>query len=176
MKIFVSHSLDDKELLVKVEETLKPYGIQLLVAEHYYETTETITKKIEKMITDCDLALILLTEKGFNSAFVQQEIGYISSLKRPHIQLVQHGFEKKITGFNFGKDYISFDPSNPERAIEKFKNKVSSMLIEKAEIKKKHEQLAAQMALKKKQMQIKNEKTGIGILVIFIAFVLIFSD
>ena len=41
MKIFISHSLEDKDLLQKVEETLNPYEITLLIAEHSYDTIES---------------------------------------------------------------------------------------------------------------------------------------
>lgn len=176
MKIFISHSLEDKDLIQKVVETLKPYNIDLLIAEHSYETRETITKKIEKMITDCDLALILLTEKGFNSAFVQQEIGYITSLKKPHIQLVQFGFEKKISGFNFGKDFILFDPKKPELAIEKSKKNILAIMKDKTDLEKRTAQIKIRKELQKRQEVLNNQKIGIGILVAVIAVALLFSD
>lgn len=76
MKIFVSHSLSDSELLIKINGTLEPYGLKLLISEHVQDLNNTITKKIENMITECDVAVVMLTENGFNSNFVQQEIGY----------------------------------------------------------------------------------------------------
>lgn len=106
MKIFVSHSLSDSELLNKIKDTLEPYGLKLFISEYVQDLNNTITKKIENMITECDVAVVMLTENGFNSNFVQQEIGYINSLKKPYLQIVQSGFEKKLSGFNFTRDYI----------------------------------------------------------------------
>ncbi|MFK5108432.1 hypothetical protein ACI394_28210, partial [Klebsiella pneumoniae] len=82
---------------------------------------KNITDKIESMINNCHLALILLTENGYNSHFVQQEIGYINSKRKPYLQIVQEGFQQKIKGFNYGKGYILIDPANPTTAIEKAK-------------------------------------------------------
>lgn len=106
MKIFVSHSLNDNNLIQVLKQNLEPKGIILLLAEHYQELTGTITQKIENMILTCDVALVLLTENGFNSNFVQQEIGYINSCKKPLLAVVQSGLQNKITGFQYGKDYF----------------------------------------------------------------------
>jgi nucleoside 2-deoxyribosyltransferase len=88
MKIFISHAIKDAELIENIKVYLEPHNIDLLIAEHYIDTQNTITHKIENMIKVCDVALFLLTENGFNSHFVHQEIGYIQSLKKPMLQLV----------------------------------------------------------------------------------------
>ena len=103
MKIFISHSLADQNLIREFKNTLEPHNITLLIAEHYNNLENNITEKIENMIRESDVALILLTENGFASHFVQQEIGYIKSQKIPYLQLVELGFENKIKGFNYGK-------------------------------------------------------------------------
>lgn len=121
MRIFVSHAISDQVLIKKILETLKPYGLELLVSEHYIDIEKNITTKIETMIKQCDVALILLTKDGFNSHFVQQEIGYIKSQRRPFLQLVEIGMQEKIKGFNFGYDYILLNPNEPQIAVEKIK-------------------------------------------------------
>jgi nucleoside 2-deoxyribosyltransferase len=113
MKVFISHALTDQDILKRIKETLEPHGLQLNIAEHYVDIERSITQKIENMIIQSDIALILLTQNGFNSHFVQQEIGYIKSLNKPFIQVVQSGFENKIKGFNYGHDYFELDPNHP---------------------------------------------------------------
>ena len=122
MKIFVSHALKDHELIKGVKKTLEPLGITLYIAEHYVDLERTVTEKIENMIKTSNVALILLTENGFNSNFVRQEIGYINCLKMPCLQLVQVGIEKKLTGFIFGKDYILYDPIQPQIALDRMRD------------------------------------------------------
>lgn len=121
MKIFVSHALTDQDLIKGVKNTLEPHGIALLIAEHYQELQLSITQKIENMIRQCDVALILLTNNGYNSNFVQQEIGYIKSCRKPSLQVVQAGLEEKITGFIFGHDYILHNPAKPQITLDRIK-------------------------------------------------------
>ena len=126
MKIFVSHAISDKKLIGRLSISLKPYGITLLIAEHSVSMSVSVTTKIEKMINTCDAALILLTKNGFNSSFVQQEIGYLTKAKKPMLKVIEKGFEKKITGFIYGHDFINYDPKNPDDAIKKITNKFNA--------------------------------------------------
>lgn len=124
MKIFVSHAIADVDFFKKLESSLKTYGISLLIAEHVVSMTETTTRKIEKMIESSDAALIFLTQHGFDSGFVNQEIGYIHKAKIPYLQVVEKGLEDRKTGFIYGKDHITYDPGSPDIAI----NKITSRL------------------------------------------------
>lgn len=121
MKLFVSHALSDQNIINGIKTSLEPYGVTLFVAEHYTNLSGTITDKIEQMIKSCDVALILLTDDGFNSRFVQQEIGYIKSSNKALLQVVQIGLENQITGFTYGHDYLVHDPQNPEITLESIK-------------------------------------------------------
>lgn len=132
MNIFLSHAIADQDLIKTIQKTLEPYKIKFLIAEHTRDHELNITEKIEALIRKSDIGLVLLTESGYNSHFVQQEIGYIKSLKKPFIQVIQKGFESKIKGFNFGKDYILLDLNNSNVALNqlredllKFFNKIS---------------------------------------------------
>lgn len=117
MKVFLSHAIHDKELVNKLKKKCREYGLELLIAEHSYAVDKSITQKIESMIKESKIALFLLTAKGNESKFVQQEIGYAKSLNKPSIYLVQIGSE--TTGFAYGHDYIEFDPEQPDIAIKK---------------------------------------------------------
>lgn len=129
MKIFVSHAIKDSKLIDDLKSSLEPHGLQLLIAEHHSDIHHsTITEKIEAMIESSNIALILLTSNGFNSNFVQQEIGYIKSSKIPYLQIVEGGIERKITGFNYGKGYIEYCPDSPQKAIEKIELRLLSEL------------------------------------------------
>lgn len=67
MKIFVSHAIKDNKLIDDLKLAVEPHGLQLLLAEHYSDMNHsTITEKIETMIAESNVALILLTENGFN--------------------------------------------------------------------------------------------------------------
>jgi len=133
MKIFISHALADQDLIKGVKQSLEPHGLTLFIAEHYEDVERTITEKIENMIRQSDVALILLTKNGYKSVFVQQEIGYIKSQNIPYLQVVQTGLEQKIKGFNYGKDYVLLDPTQPNLALEKVKRSLLSYWQKKDE-------------------------------------------
>jgi Ser-tRNA(Ala) deacylase AlaX len=107
---------------------------------------------------------VLLTEKGYNSHFVQQEIGYMKSLKKPFIQVIQVGYENQIKGFNYGKDYIQLDPNNTDAALEEIKKDLLNFrnkIIAQNKIKQ-----VQIIAVKKAEAERKkqNENTALGIL------------
>lgn len=173
MKIFVSHALKDKRLLNDVKINLESVGIKLLIAEHYQDLEHTVSEKIENMIISCDVGLVLLTTAGFNSKFVQQEIGYLKANKKPILQVIQKGLEKRITGFTYGRGFILLDPKFPELAIEKIKNfllKYWKKLIGKEKeklLKKRLEQeriKEKQRRLEEQERNVKYVLIGLGIL------------
>lgn len=121
MKIFVSHSMKDNKLISDLVSELEPHGLKLLIAEHVVSLNQTITQKIESMIHESELAMILLTGNGANSDFVKQEIGFIRALKKKCLVIVEKGFESKVQGFIYGYDFISFDPADTSSVVKKIK-------------------------------------------------------
>lgn len=115
MKVFLSHAIADTDLIRLLKYNCTRNGIELMIAEHSIDVNNPITNKIEQMLDRADFALFLLTEKGHDSKFVHQEIGYVQRLKIPRLFVVQQGYT--LTGFSFGMDKIEIDPLNPTLAI-----------------------------------------------------------
>jgi hypothetical protein len=158
MKIFVSHSIRDSKLIKDLKSNLEPHDLKLLIAEHHPDITySTISDKIEQMIDICDVAIILLTKNGFNSNFVQQEIGYIKRAGKNFIQVVENGIEKKITGFNYGKGYIEYNESDLQKTIDKIRAELTYFLDEKQ--KRIQRKLIIQQNLARLQKIEKEEKS-----------------
>jgi hypothetical protein len=144
--------------------------------------SHTITEKIERMILNCDVCLVLLTNEGYNSHFVQQEIGYIKSLKKPFLQVIQKGLENKIRGFNYGKDYVQLDEADPNYAIAKverilmsyWRRKVNSSRKSKLSISKNRQVNIQSRASRIREEQIKRQensmKIGFGLLATILFF------
>jgi len=116
MKIFVSHSLKDKELLAAIQSNLGLHGFDLLIAEHTLDFNKSISEKIKGLIHHCDVGLIMLTEYGLNSSFVSEEIGYLEAKGKPIIRIIQKGLSNQYSGFKYGTDYIELDPDDPNKA------------------------------------------------------------
>ena len=169
MKIFVSHAIKDNKLINELKSVLEPHGLELLIAEHYSDIDHsTISEKIEKMIKSCNVALFLLTKNGFNSKFVQQEIGYIKSSKIPYLQIIEKGIEKEITGFNYGKGYIEYSSDEPQLALDKIKrallNYWKQLEVKKQEQFKQKQVKQRQLMLQQQRKQEQELKVGLGIL------------
>lgn len=164
MKIFISHSMKDYSLLQNIESILKPNGLTLLIAEHHYDTQNTISDKIRNMIDTCDIGLVLLTENGFNSGFVREEIGHLDAKGKPMILVIQQGFEKKYSGFRFGHDYILLDPLNPTLTIDKIKN----LMLNHWQAQQEAERLRYKLELEEQERRNRNGLFAIGALVTFL--------
>ena len=173
MRIFISHSTKDKVLMQGLQQSLEPHGLLLLIAEHHKNLTCTTSEKIEKMINECDVALVLLTKHAFKSTFVQQEIGYIQKANKPLLQVVQKGIEEKISGFNYGHDFITLDMKNQENAIETVR-KILLKHWSKLEEEKRRQQI--ELA---KQQDIEQQRnsaiTAIGLFAVVIILILALS-
>lgn len=109
MNIFISHSILDKKIIKDLQSFIKPFRFNLFVAEHYIHLTKSVSEKIKFMIEKSDIGLIFITDNSYNSQFVQQEIGYLEALKKPYLQVIQKGYERKISGFNYGRDFMVFE-------------------------------------------------------------------
>ncbi|MBM4160384.1 MAG: toll/interleukin-1 receptor domain-containing protein [Ignavibacteria bacterium] len=121
MRVFISHSMKDTNLLDALRSICASTGITPLIAEHSIELQHTITEKIERMIDGADLVVVALTKDGFDSQFVQQEIGYAKKAKKPFLLLVEEGLQQKLSGFVYGRDFITVNPMNLGPTLEKIK-------------------------------------------------------
>ena len=136
MKVFISHSMKNPQLLQALHHIAASQGIHPLIAEHSVDVKNTITVKIQQMIQGSDLVLVILTQEGFNSNFVQQEIGYAVD-KKPMLIVVERGFETKIAGFIYGRDPVILDPWNPQPAYAR----IQQVLAEQKQKKEQQESI-----------------------------------
>lgn len=122
MKVFISHSMKDKDLLGNLKETLERHQIQILVAEHVVDMERSISDKIKAMIEVCDVGLVLLTKDGVASGFVREEIGYLNAKGKPKLTIADKEAFKEYGGFLYGHDYIELEHDNTNVTIEKVKS------------------------------------------------------
>lgn len=121
MKVFISHSMQDQDFFNGIDNTLKMYGIELLLAEHKIDLKNSISNKIKLMIEECHMGLILLTKDGIKSGFVREEIGYLEAKNKPNLIIFEKGVEKEYGGFKYGHEFLELDTEFPDKTIEKVK-------------------------------------------------------
>jgi len=112
LKIFISHSTKDHKLVMALEGYLKSKGILVYIAEKDCQVGRYLSNKIIENIEKSDYFLVLYTNRGKESGFVNQEIGYWIKAHGfiNFIPLVEKGI--KPEGFLSGREYFEFDPKN----------------------------------------------------------------
>lgn len=132
-KVFISHSAEDQRVVVTLANFLAKFNIDVAVAEWYLSPGSHIEKQISTQIEKSDCVVVLLTRNGLRSNWVQQEIGYAISKRKIVIPLVEKGADHNALASLQGKEYIEFDPSNPEVALSKTSTFVKNLKLKKEE-------------------------------------------
>jgi len=112
-KVFISHSNDANDLAVvnQIKAALTNNGFVPIIAEEQIPTTSPtlLSEKITKLIDNADFCVVLLTENGVGSAYVNQEVGYIIKSKKALIPLVGKGIPSQKLSLLQGAEYIQIE-------------------------------------------------------------------
>ena len=118
-QVFISHSTKDRKLVSSIKNALEDADISVYLAEEHLQPSENLPNKILQNIKSSDCVVVVLTDMGKRSQFVNQEIGAARMVNKAVIPMIEKKIERKIGGLLAGLEYISFDKSNPRRAINK---------------------------------------------------------
>jgi len=82
-----------------------------MIAEEQIPATSPIllSEKITRLIDNADFCVVLLTENGVGSAYVNQEVGYIIKSKKALIPLVSKGIPSQKLSLLQGAEYIQIE-------------------------------------------------------------------
>ncbi len=130
-RVFVSHSTRDQGLVIALTNLLSKYGATVFVAEWYLSPGEPLDKKVFEQIGSSDCVAVLLTRDGMRSNWVQQEIGFAISSRKPLIPLVEKGIAQADLGALQGREFIQYDPDRPQEALIRTATYVGSLKLKK---------------------------------------------
>lgn len=116
-RVFLSHSSSDRPWAEWVARGAAQVGIGVYLYEHDPKPGTLVAGKIQQSIQQSDALVVLLTPSGASSAYVQQEVGYATASRRLVIPLVWPGTQKRSLAMLEGKEWVAFDPSNPDQAL-----------------------------------------------------------
>lgn len=131
--VFISHSTRDQGLVISLANLLKKFEVEVSVADWYLTPGERIDSKVFDQIKQANCVVALLTRNGMRSNWVQQEIGTAFGAGRLLIPLVEKGMDPRDLGTLQGKEYIQYDPLQPQEALNKLSTYVRSLKLEKEE-------------------------------------------
>lgn len=110
--VFISHNSDDKELVEKIEQSLYRNNIRPYIFEYDPKPGESLTNKIEEAISNSDAFVVLVTNQGQFSKWVNAEIGYAKAQEVPIIPLVDKNITNPDIPFIGDTEYIKIDIKN----------------------------------------------------------------
>jgi nucleoside 2-deoxyribosyltransferase len=115
--IFFSHNSDDIQWVKQIEHRLWQEGIKPYLFQTDPHPGKSVTKKIENAIRDSDALVVLVTELGQDSKWLNAEVGYAKAAEVPIIPLVDENIEKPVIPFIGDSEYIKVDLENLEDAL-----------------------------------------------------------
>jgi len=132
-RVFISHSTRDRGLVINLANLLIKFGVEVFVAEWYLTPGEPLDKKVFDQIEKSDCMVVLLTRNGIRSNWVQQEVGHILNTSKPLIPIVEKGIDPAYLAALQGREYIEYDPYQPQQALVRVSTYVKSLELKKTE-------------------------------------------
>lgn len=123
--VFISYSTSDLNLVTEITNQLKQFGANCYVADNIIEAGELLSDKIENAINRADCVLVILTEEGFRSQWVNQEIGLAKAKGKTIIPIIESGVT--VAGVLQGIEYIPLDKSNPQNFLNKLTERITDL-------------------------------------------------
>jgi hypothetical protein len=104
-KIFLSHSIKDRHLVITLQKNLDYYGYEVLFGEDQSEPGSLLQDKFCRLIDSCSIFIALITEFAVRSKWVDLELAYARSIGKPWVLLK----EKSVPNLRSDYEWIEFD-------------------------------------------------------------------
>ncbi len=112
-RVFLSHSSKDATIMEWVAAQVRAMGIEPYVASQESHPGALLAQKVSRAITETDAVIVLLTEAGAASAYVQQEVGVAIQASKPILALVDSAVAGTSLAMLDGLEYVPFSPLEP---------------------------------------------------------------
>ncbi len=89
--IFVSHSLNDSQIIGEMETAFEKSDVKLYMANRDVNYGNELPAKIKKAIDNSDAVLAILTSNASKSNSVNQEVGYAIGKEKLVVPMVERG-------------------------------------------------------------------------------------
>jgi hypothetical protein len=127
MLVFLSHATADDAITESIRRHLSALGVEVYCAEHDNQAGRPLTDKVVGAIRRSDLVVVLLTLQGYDSAYVQQEVGIARAAGKLVVPLLDPGLTEKSLGVLQGVEYIELDPVEPAGDVVSLAERVAGI-------------------------------------------------
>jgi hypothetical protein len=97
IRVFISHSTKDLNIVLSIKEELSNYAIESFVAHEDINPSEVWVKRIVSELCSCDVFMPILTNSFRHSKWCEQETGY--AISRNNMAIVPVNINHKPYGF-----------------------------------------------------------------------------
>ena len=129
LKVFISYSTEDIEVVNFVRSMLVGAPVQVFVAEYSVAPGTSLSPAIIRSIKQCDLFILLWSRNARVSEWVTQEIGIAKSEGKQIIPVVLHP-GLPLPGFIADLKYLDV-PKNPQGAFTWLRDNVVAQATDK---------------------------------------------
>lgn len=128
MELFLSHASRDSEIVSQVQAQVEALAVRLYLAEHDNQAGNRLSAKVEEALERCDALIVLLTRAGYDSRYVQQEIGFAKGRGKLVIPLLDPSLAGCDLGLLNGIEYILFDTASPADGLARLGERIDSLV------------------------------------------------
>lgn len=130
-RVFMSHNSEDFDAVQQIVNALQQIGVEACAYANDPQPGALVADKVKEAIRSSDAMLVVLTKRGSESAWVQQEIGCTEMVDIPVIPLVEAGLDNRKLALLTGKEYVGFDPAVPDEAFPVLKDFLGELALSK---------------------------------------------
>lgn len=128
-RVFLSHSSKDVNLVTSIQNELEKAGIEVYLAEKDPQLGKRLPEKIISNIVLANCMVVLLTDMGIRSQFVNQEIGVARANNKLIIPMVEKKVKNEMKGLLEGRELIVFDKRKLDKAIGRVRSYISDIKL-----------------------------------------------
>jgi hypothetical protein len=132
MILFLSHASSDRTLGEAIKEHVARLGVETYLAEHDNKAGASLSDKVNAALRRSQLVVVLLTRAGFDSTYVQQEIGAARHARKLVIPMLDESVEghRERLAMLSGLEWIPLDPNAPADAVAALASRVAEIAAE----------------------------------------------
>jgi hypothetical protein len=115
--VFLSHAIADLDLVVKVEQHMRPLDVKLYKYEDDPQGGGSLALKLDQRIRESDVVVVLLTKNSELRPSLHSEVGIARTLGKLIIPVIELGLDAHQFVFLQGLEWVVLDTANIDHTL-----------------------------------------------------------